>query len=150
MRLRKPLLFGVLAVVVGLAWFDKPQPPTEVVAAQSGAASPRPQSDALQLPDARTLGKVRGELFRAPAPPPPPKAAAAPAAPAPVAPPLPYRFAGKVVRGGEEEVLLSKGDLVFPVKAGDTVDKLARRMAVSLSKPSCSAAAASTSASRNT
>lgn len=123
MRLRKPLLFGVLAVVVGLALYDRPRTPTAVVAAQSGAASTPQQRDALQLPDARTLGKARGELFGAPPPPPKPVAAAPTVAPAPVAPPLPYRFAGKVVRGGQEEVLVSKGDLVFPVKAGDTVDR---------------------------
>lgn len=122
MRLRKLLLFGVLAVVVGLALYDRPRTPTEVVAAQGGVASTRQRSDALQLPDARTLGKVRGELFGAPPPPPKPVAAAPTVAPAPVAPPNPYRFAGKVVRGGEEQVLLSKGDLVFSVKAGDTVD----------------------------
>ena len=122
MRSRKLLLFGVLAVVVGLALFDRPRAPTEVVAAQSGVASTRQRSDALQLPDARTLGKVRGELFGAPPPPPAPKASAPVVAPAPVAPPNPYRFAGKVVRGGEEVVLVSKGELVFPVKAGDTVD----------------------------
>lgn len=124
MRLRKLLLFGVLAVVVGLALLDRPQTPTEVVAAQSGVTSTRQASDALQLPDARTLGKVRGELFGAPPPPPAPKASAPVVAPAPVAPPNPYRFAGKVVRGGEEVVLVSKGELVFPVKAGDTVDGL--------------------------
>ena len=122
MRLRKPLLFGVLAVVVGLVLYDRPRTPTAVVAAQSGAASTPQQRDALQLPDARTLGKVRGELFGAPPPPPKPVAAAPTVAPAPVAPPIPYRFAGKVVRGGQEEVLVSKGDLVFAVKAGDTVD----------------------------
>jgi hypothetical protein len=122
MRLRKPLLFGVLAVVVGLALYDRPRTSTEVVAAQSGVASTRQRSDALQLPDARTLGKARGELFGAPPPPPAPKASAPIVAPAPVAPPNPYRFAGKVVRGGEEVVLVSKGELVFPVKAGDTVD----------------------------
>lgn len=122
MRLRKPLLFGVLAVVMGLALYDRPRTPTEVVAAQSGVASTGQRSNALQLPDARTLGKVRGELFGAPPPPPKPAASAPIVAPAPVAPPNPYRFAGKVVRGGEEQVLLSKGDLVFSVKAGDTVD----------------------------
>ena len=122
MRLRKLLLFGVLAVVVGLALYDRPRNPTEVVAAQGGVAPTRPRNDALQLPDARTLGKVRGELFGAPPPPPKPAASAPIVAPAPVAPPNPYRFAGKVVRGGEEQVLVSKGDLVFPIKVGDTVD----------------------------
>ncbi|MGH8706261.1 MAG: cohesin domain-containing protein, partial [Burkholderiales bacterium] len=61
------------------------------------------------------------------APPPPPQpAAAAASAPAPVAPPVPYRFAGKVRKGAEEEVLISKGDLVFAIKIGDTLDGMYR------------------------
>jgi hypothetical protein len=35
---------------------------------------------------------------------------------------MPYRFAGKIVQGGEQSVMLSKGDLVFPVKEGETID----------------------------
>jgi hypothetical protein len=121
MRLRKLLLFGVLAVVVGLAWLDKPRGTAEVVTAQGSAGAPRRANDSLQLPDGRALGRARGELFGAPPPPPQPKPAA-PVVEAPVAPPLPYRFAGKVRKGSEEEVLLSKGEVVFPIKAGETLD----------------------------
>jgi hypothetical protein len=39
-----------------------------------------------------------------------------------VAPPVPYRFAGKIITGSEEEVFVSKGDAVVPVKVGDTLD----------------------------
>jgi hypothetical protein len=121
-RLRKLLLFGALAVVVGLALLDKPRVAPEVVAVQASGGAPRSANDSLQLPDGRALGRARGELFGAPAAPPKPAAAPQIVAPAPVAPPLPYRFAGRVLKGSEEEVLVSKGDLVFPVKAGDTLD----------------------------
>ena len=124
-RLRKLLLFGALAGIVGFLLLDRPATAPEVVVAKSDGAAPRTGSiEPLQLPDGRGLVRSRGELFGAP-PPPPPRQERAPlevAAPAPVAPPLPYRFAGKVRRGSEEEVLLSRGELVFPIKAGDTLD----------------------------
>ena len=124
-RLRKLLLFGALAGIVGLLLLDKPAPAPEVPLAKVDGAAPRASStEPLQLPDGRGLVRSRGELFGAP-PPPPPRKERTPievAAPAPVAPPLPYRFAGKVRRGSEEEVLLSRGELVFPIKAGDTLD----------------------------
>jgi hypothetical protein len=47
-----------------------------------------------------------------------------------VAPPVPYRFAGRVRKGAEEEFLLSKGDLIFPVKEGETLDGTYRVVAV--------------------
>jgi hypothetical protein len=46
------------------------------------------------------------------------------------APPMPYRFAGRVRKGAEEELLLSKGELVFPVKEGDTLDGTYKVVAV--------------------
>jgi hypothetical protein len=67
----------------------------------------------------------RGELFSQP-PAPPPKASPAPVAAAPVAPPLPYRFAGTLLNGAELQVLFLKGDRVFPVKVGDTLDGVYR------------------------
>ena len=80
------------------------------------------QLQLLALPERSELGEPRGELFSPHSwQPPPPKVAPAPP-PAPVAPPMPYRFAGKIVQGGEQSVMLSKGDLVFPVKEGETID----------------------------
>lgn len=126
MRLRRLLLFGALAGIVGFLLLDKPATaPGPAAAGSDSAVPPRPGSgESLQLPDRRALARSRGELFGAP-PPPPPLRRAAPAAvatPVPVAPPVPYRFAGRVLKGSEEEVLVSKGDLVFPVKVGDTLD----------------------------
>lgn len=125
MRFRKLLLFGALAGVVGWLLLDKPAKTPEVAIAKTDGAPARTgTAEPIKLPDRQGLARARGELFGAP-PPPPVKAAPAPAvAPAPVAPPVPYRFAGKVLRGSEEEVLISKGELVFPVKAGETLDGL--------------------------
>lgn len=124
-RLRKLLLFAALAGVVGFLLLDKPATAPEVVAGvKTDGTAPRTNSaEPLQFPDQRGLSRSRGELFGTPPPPPQPKApAAAEAPPPPVAPPVPYRFAGRVLRGGEEEVLVSKGEFVFPIKAGDTLD----------------------------
>jgi len=35
---------------------------------------------------------------------------------------MPYRYAGKLVQGGQQSVLLAMGDRVFPIKEGDTLD----------------------------
>ena len=122
--LRKLLLFGGLAGVVGFLLVDRPAKTPELAAAKGAGAAPQQESpDSLQLPDRSGLTRSRGELFNAP--PPPKQVQQAPStveAPAPVAPPVPYRFAGKVLRGSEEEVLVSKGELVFPVRVGDTLD----------------------------
>jgi hypothetical protein len=131
---RKLLLFGALAGVVGFLLIDKPAKTPEVaIAKPDGAPAPAGSSaEPLALPDRQGLGRARGELFSAPPPPPPPrKPAPEPVvAPVPVAPPVPYRFAGKVRKGSEVEILISKGELVFPVKAGDTLDGMYRVQSV--------------------
>jgi Cohesin domain len=125
-RLRKLVLFAALAGVVGYLVLDKPATtvPEVAIAKTDGSSPPKGASvDPLQFPDRRALERSRGELFNAPPPPPRPKAATEPPPPPPeVAPPVPYRFAGKVLRGSQEEVLVSKGEFVFPVKVGDTLD----------------------------
>jgi cohesin domain-containing protein len=35
---------------------------------------------------------------------------------------MPYRYAGKLLQGGRQSVLLAKGDTVFPVNEGETLD----------------------------
>ncbi len=132
--MRKLLLIGAVAATVALVAYEpardeaaKSEPRES--AAPAGAARDK-ASEGLQVPERRALGQVRGELFGAP-PAPPKPVAAAPAAPAvAVAPPVPYRFAGRVRKGAEEEFLLSKGDLIFPVKEGDTLDGTYRVVAV--------------------
>jgi hypothetical protein len=123
---RKRIFLGVLAGVVALVVL-LPGKEAARTSASAGAAAPsgaQPQADAsrgLQLPERSGLSRSRGELFGAP-PPPPRQIEAAARVEAPVAPPLPYRFAGKFRHGAEEQMLLSKGDLVFPIKVGETLD----------------------------
>ena len=130
-RMRRLLLLGALAGLVGYPLLDESATSAGMALAQTERAETRAAAKAnaaerLELPERRGLTRTQGELFGAPPPPPKPitkKAQPpAPVAAAPVAPPVPYRFAGKVRKGSEEEVLISKGDAVFPVKAGDTLD----------------------------
>ena len=130
-RMRRLLLLGALAGLVGYPLLDESATSAGLAFAQTERAETRAAAKAnaaerLELPERRGLTRTQGELFGAPPPPPKPitkKAQPpAPVAAAPVAPPVPYRFAGKVRKGSEEEVLISKGDAVFPVKAGDTLD----------------------------
>ena len=131
---RKLLLIGAVAITVALVAY---QPARDEAAKSEQRESAAPAgvargkaSEGLQVPERRALGKVRGELFGAP-PAPPQPVVAVPSAPAvAVAPPMPYRFAGRVRKGAEEEFLLSKGDLIFPVKEGETLDGSYRVVAV--------------------
>ena len=76
-------------------------------------------------------GSGTGTLFathswyvaRPPPPPPPPVPAASLVPPAPTAPPLPYQYIGSYTPEGQKPVLLlSKGDRVFDVHVGDTLE----------------------------
>jgi hypothetical protein len=74
------------------------------------------------LPERSGLGEPRAKLFspeswqasapKISAPPPPP----------PSAPPMPYKFVGRLLQEGRLTVFLSKGDSVFPAKEGETLD----------------------------
>jgi Cohesin domain len=130
-RVRESLLLGSLAAVVGYLLLDQPARQPGLAFAQNPSADSRAAkavpAERLDLPERRGLSRTQGELFAAP-PPPAPKPVAkkaqqpAPVAATPVAPPVPYRFAGKIITGSEEEVFVSKGDAVVPVKVGDTLD----------------------------
>src|SRR5213076_2300546 len=50
------------------------------------------------------------------------KPAVVSAPPDPVTPPLPYRFAGQFHRESRIEVYVARGEEIFPVKEGDTLD----------------------------
>ena len=130
-QMRRLLLLGALAGLVGYPLLDEPATSAGMALAQTERAETRAAAKAnaaerLELPERRGLSRTQGELFGAPPPPPKPITKKAqpptPVAAAPVAPQVPYRFAGKVRKGSEEEVLISKGDVVLPVKAGDTLD----------------------------
>ena len=61
--------------------------------------------------------------YVAPPPPPPPPSAAPQPPPKPTAPPLPYGFMGSYTPdGGAPVVFLTRGDVVFNVHIGDTLE----------------------------
>ncbi len=50
--------------------------------------------------------------------------------PPPAAPPLPYRFAGRLTDGAEQTFYLSRGDQLMVVKSGDTLESAYRIIGV--------------------
>jgi len=67
--------------------------------------------------------KVAGDPFAGRAPAPVTQVQAAPIPAKPVAPPFPFKYAGWFQEGrGPSKVYLSRGDTVFPIKAGDVLE----------------------------
>jgi len=92
-----------------------------------------PDASALlaQLSRRVTDGKAAPALFHtqswyvAPPPPPPAPYVAPPPPPAPTAPPLPFNVMGSYARPGDGTVyFLTRGDRVFDVRVGDTIDNI--------------------------
>lgn len=124
-QVRKLLLIGAVIAVVAMVAYEPARESAKGAVSEAQAPAGPVRADAapaLVVPAKRGLGKARGELFGAPPPAPQPVVAATPAPVVAVAPPLPYRFAGRVRKGAEEEFLVSKGDLIIPVRAGDVLD----------------------------
>ena len=95
----------------------KPSPPP--------AAAPA----ASNLPSRGGLTDSKAPLFETRSwQPPPPKIVAQkpPPPPPPTAPPMPYRFVGRMLQDGQVFVFLAKGDSVVTVKQGDTLDGVYR------------------------
>ncbi len=79
----------------------------------SGADRPVPPAE---VPD---LFKSFSWYVAPPPPPPPPPEPP----PKPTAPPLPFTYIGQYTEGDRSVYLLSRGDLLFPVSIGDTIDR---------------------------
>src|SRR5437879_11179951 len=138
--MKKTVLLAVLAGTLGFIVFDSARverstPPSSSSSSDphrvEGAAGSSPQaagggasSVPLALPERSQLGKLSTQLFASRSwQPPAPKISPAPhVPPAPTAPSMPYRYAGKLVQGGQQSVLLARGDMLFPVNEGDTLD----------------------------
>jgi hypothetical protein len=80
-------------------------------------------------PQRAPMDAPRGDPFALPERPRAPRTAPAaaqtpaPATPVPAAaPPMPYRVAGSIVADGVRQVLLAKGDAVFPIRPGDMLE----------------------------
>ena len=129
---RKVVLFSLVAAAAAAAVFaqlDRPQTPASDAisrdAARPGVAATEP-SRLAALPQRDPIGAPKGQLFGprswAPEPPPAAKAPAAQVAEKPSAPPMPYRFGGQVVQEDGMRVVLLKGDRVYEVREGETLD----------------------------
>ena len=117
---------GVLFTIL---WFAAPQ---ETAVVEPVASSVRPAGGAAAsvggaaLFATRAATKVGNDLFAShswyvPPPPPPPPPPAAPVVP--TAPPLPYTFLGSYVKSGDKPVyFLVRGDRVYDVRPGDTLE----------------------------
>src|SRR6266853_2399291 len=132
---RPPRIAVLIALLAGAAaWvaidLRGPVAPTAVKAPASGASgdaehAAAPASEAKQpgIPARSVLGRIAADPFSAQSWLPRHKpAVVSTALPEPVTPPLPYRFAGQFHRESGIEVYVARGEEVFPVKEGDTLD----------------------------
>ena len=138
-RMKRMVLFAVLAGTLGFVVFDSARVERSTSTSNTFSSDPRrvegPADSSSQagaggdavpraLPERSRLGELRAPLFSSRSwQPPAPKISTAPQVPpAPTAPPMPYRYAGKLEQGGRQSVLLAKGDMVFPINEGETLD----------------------------
>ena len=134
--MRKTLLFAVLAGTLGFVVLDPARVERSTAPSSASSSDPHRVEETagsgapipLALPERSQLGKLSTQLFasRSWQPPAPKISSAPPVPPAPTAPPMPYRYAGKLVQGGRQSVLLAKGDMLFPVNEGETLDGVYR------------------------
>jgi hypothetical protein len=134
--IRKAILFTILLGIVGYLVLDPGDDARERRGAQPRAtsddatkvadASGRRDSAAetgagrYALPERAALGKPHAQLF-GPQSWQPKAAPRAAVAAAPRVPPMPYRYAGKVLHEGQMKVFLARGDEVIAVRKGDTL-----------------------------
>lgn len=130
------LIPALLAVAAGVAWW---------LAAESPSGNPGQPPPAVSRPPPSTAGPAAPEAPKATAeapdifaqrnwePPEPPVAAAPaaaeapPPAPPPEAPPLPFRYLGKVEEPGQATVVfLARDNEVLAVRPGDDIDRAYR------------------------
>lgn len=124
------LVAGVLVVALLAGWWanrepepEEAPPPTPapaVIPAPPPGTSPLPPQQHAAAEPAAPAKVV--DIFAAHTWEPPPPPLAAFAAPPPQAPPLPFRFMGRIVEPGQAPVfLLMQGDRVLPVKLGQRI-----------------------------
>jgi cohesin domain-containing protein len=133
---RIAILIAVLAATAAWVALDLRRPPDPAAASPSRVAteSQTPGTKEPAIPARSTLGRIASDPFSVQSWMPARKPAAAPAPAAPVAPPLPYRFAGQFYRDSGTELYIAKGEEIFPVKEGDTLDGQYRVESVSSSE----------------
>src|SRR5882762_9588979 len=120
------LLAGAAAWVAidlrGPAGPNATKAPTSAASQDAERSAPASQATHSGIPARSVLGRIAADPFSAHSWMPRPKPAAVSEAPVPVAPPLPFRFAGQFYRESGIEVYVARGEEIFPVKEGDTLD----------------------------
>src|SRR5882762_8851026 len=120
------LLAGAAAWVAidlrGPAGPNATKAPTSAASQDAERSAPASQAERPGIPARSVLGRIAADPFSAHSWMPRPKQAAVSEAPVAVAPPLPFRFAGQFHRDSGIEVYVARGEEVFPVKEGDTLD----------------------------
>lgn len=131
--LRKAILFTVLFGIVGYLVLDSADEPAlkrsaSPIAAKRDAGKAVVAAPRYALPERAALGAPQAQLFGPQSwKPTAPKRRAKSAEPAvPKVPIMPYRYAGKVLHEGRMKIFLAKGDEVFAVRKGDTLDRVYR------------------------
>ena len=131
---RPPRIAVLIALLAGAAvWvaidLRGPAAPTSAKAPASRAsgdaehaATPASEAKEPGIPARSTLGRIAADPFSAQSWMPRRKPAVVSEPPVPAAPPLPYRFAGQFHRESGVEVYVARGEEIFPVKEGDTLD----------------------------
>ena len=129
---RIAVLIALLAAAAAWVAIDLrgPAVPASAKAPASGASqdperAAAPASEVKQpgIPARSALGRIAGDPFSAQSWLPRRKPAVVSSAPPElVTPPLPYRFAGQFHRESSTEVYIARGEEIFPVKEGDTLD----------------------------
>jgi hypothetical protein len=136
---RRRFLLGVVVAAAGAAAgaYLLDQIPKIGPAPAVGVAEVKPQASGATgaesrwatLPRREGIGRPGGELFlpQSWSPPPAPagkagSAAVKPPPEKPAPPALPYRVAGKMIHGEQPQIVLAKGDAVYTVREGDTLD----------------------------
>ncbi|WP_271409302.1 secretion system X translation initiation factor [Pseudomonas sp. Q1-7] len=97
-----------------------PRPPVAVTQAET--ARPAPVAQAPAVVPAADLFAAQS-WYVAPPPPPAMAASAPPPPPRPTAPPLPFKFIGKLDDRQALQVFLLRGEQVLVVREGDLIDK---------------------------
>ena len=122
------VLAGAAAVGIGAVVFaPQPQSPVSEAVAPTTQKSERGSSFLTALPQRDAIGKPQGELFGprswAPVAAPVAQRQVVQAPPKPTAPPFAYKIAGIVNSEDGTRVVLSKGDRVYEVSVGQTLDE---------------------------
>src|SRR5947208_16385406 len=129
-----PRIAVLIALLAGAAaWvaidLRGPAAPNSAKAPASGApqdpehvAAPASETKQPGIPARSALGRIAADPFSAQAWLPRRKPAVVSEPPVAVVPPLPYRSAGQFHRDSGMEVYVARGEEIYPVKAGDTLD----------------------------